>query len=330
MAANLLLVDVRTPHPDAAVQSKAEAALERVKKVVIVDSASYRMAAADLAAIKGQFKSTDAQREELKAPSLEGCRRVDAFFRDPLDFLRSAEAVLKSKLDAWDKEQKRLAAVEQARLDEIARREREKREAEAREAQRKAETKAAEERRAAEEKRRAQEVERRKAQEAEMARLKAERDAAEARARGDREARERAEQAEKEARAQAAAAERAARDAEAAAAKLEARAESTEQRGVERAEILQQQARSVVAPVVQVEVPKVAGLSSRKNYKAKVTNLMALVRAVAEGTAPLAYVMANEATLNKMAKALQEQICIPGVELVQDTIKSSRALESQS
>jgi hypothetical protein len=237
MAANPLLVDVRTPHPDSSVQSKAESALERVKQLEIVDAASYRMAAADLAAIKGQFKAVDAQRVELKAPSLEGCRRVDAFFAPPLNFLSTAENILKGKLDAWDKEQKRLAAVEQARLDEIARKEREK---------------------------------------------------------------------------------------------LEVKAARVEQKSPEKAQSIRQQAACIVAPMVQVDVPKVAGLSSRKNYKAKVTDLMALVKAVAEGKAPLAYVMANEVTLNKMAKALKEQMSIPGVELVEDTIKSSRALESQS
>ncbi len=89
--------------------------------------------------------------------------------------------------------------------------------------------------------------------------------------------------------------------------------------------MLNQQAASVVAPVVQVDVPKVAGLTSRKNYKAKVTDLMALVKAVAEGKAPLAYVLPNESVLDKMAKALKQQMSIPGVELIEESIKASGA-----
>src|SRR5579872_4015763 len=178
MAANL--VEIQTPMPDDSVKSGAAALLDQAKSLVIANAADYAVAATALANIKGRWNAVEEERVQLKAPSLEGCRRVDKFFEAPLTALKSAETVVKEKLDAYDKEQKRLAAIEQARLDAIARKEREKREAEAREAQRKAEEKAAAERRAAEEKRRAEEAEREKARQAEIARLKAERDAAEA------------------------------------------------------------------------------------------------------------------------------------------------------
>lgn len=320
-----LLVNIQTLAPDDSVKSGASVMLDQAKALTITSAADYTVAATALATIKGRWKAVDAEREDLKAPSLEGCRRVDNFFRTPLTALKEAEGVVKGKLDAYDKEQKRLAAIEQARLDEIARKEREKRQAEAREAQRKADEKAAAERKAAEEQRRAEESERRKAQEAENARLKAERDAAEAQARGDREARQRAEKALKEAQATALAAVKAARDAAANATKLETRAAASEQRGAERVEMLNQQAASVVAPIAQVDIPKVTGLTSRKNYKAKVTDLMVLVKAVAEGKAPLAYVLANDSVLDKMAKALKQQMNIPGVELVEESIKASGA-----
>ena len=325
VVADNLLVNIQTPAPDDSVKSGAYLLLEQAKALTITSAEMYTVAANALAMIKGRWKAVDTEREELKAPSLEGCRRVDNFFRTPLTALKEAENVIKLKLDDWDKEQRRLAAAEQARLDEIARKEREKRQAEAREAQRKADEKAAAERKAADDQRRAEEEQRRKAQEAENARLRAERDAAEAKARGDREAREKAEKAAKEAQAQAAAAEKAARDAASKATTLETRAATTEQRGAERADMLNQQAASVVAPVVQVNVPTVKGLSSRKNYKAKVTDLMTLVKAVAEGKAPLAYLLANESVLDKMAKALKEQMNIPGVELVEESIKASSA-----
>src|SRR4051812_16054639 len=85
MAANL--VEVITPMPDSSAKTRAEAALERVKSLVIRTHDDYAAAAADLAEVKGQFRAVDKQREELKAPSLEACRRVDSFFKPPLQFL---------------------------------------------------------------------------------------------------------------------------------------------------------------------------------------------------------------------------------------------------
>lgn len=326
MSANVLLVNVQVTHPGDAKSIRAAAALERVKQFPIVDAASYQSGAAYLAEIKGQYAEVEAERVDLKAPILEAGRKVDALYAAPLRFLKESEGIMKGKLTTYDEQQKEIARKEQARLDDLARKERERREAEAREAQRKADEKAANERRAAEEKRRTEEIERRKIQEAENARLKAERDAAEARARGDREAREKAEREAQEARERATAAEKAANEAKAAATKLETRAAQTQERGAEKAEFLNQQAAAVVAPTVQVDVPKVAGLSTRKAYKAKVIDLMALVKAIAEGKAPVAYVLANEQVLNKMAAALKEQMSIPGVELEEDTIKSSKAV----
>lgn len=297
MTAHNLLVNVQTPAPDDSVKSAAIVMLDQARAIVISNSAEYAVAAGALANIKGRWQTVEEQRVALKAPSLEGGRRVDAFFAPPLQALSEAEEVVKAKLDVYDKEQKRLAAVEQARLDDLARKEREKREAEARETQRVADEKAATARREAEAQRRAAEEALQAAEEAKRA--------------GDA--------------AAAAIAAKAAQDATRAAQKLDTKAATTEQRGAERVEFLSQQAASIVAPTVQIDIPKVAGLSTRKAYKAKVTDLLALVKAIAEGRAPLAYVMANEPVLNKMASALKEQMDIPGVVLDEDTIKSSKA-----
>lgn len=323
MAANL--VEISTPMPDDSAKSRAASALERVKQLVITDASSYTMAAADLSAIKGQFKAVDGQREELKAPSLEGCRRVDAFFKAPLDFLRDAEKIIKGKLQAWDDEQERLRKAEQARLDEIARQERLRKEAEAREAQRLAAEKAEAARREAETQRQAEENARREAAAAEQARQRAEREAAEAKARGDREAQAAAERQVQAERERAASAERAAQTAARAAQRFDSKADTAEQRGASRAEALHAQAASVVAPIVQIETPKVAGLTSRDNWRAECTDLMSLVKAVAEGKAPVAYVTANDQVLGKMAKALKEQFVVPGVRCWPEKIKASGA-----
>jgi chromosome segregation ATPase len=286
MAANL--VEVITPMPDDSAKSRAAAALERVNAIVIRTNEDYVTAAGQLAEIKGQFKAVDKQREELKAPSLEACRRVDAFFKPPLTFLAQAETILKGKLTDYDKEQERLRRAEQARLDEIARKERERKEAEAREIERKAREKAEGERRAAEAQRQAE--------------ARARQEAAEAKARGDREA--------------AFKAEREAREAAAAAQKAEAKADRVESAAAERSESLQAEAAQVVAPVVQRAPPKVSGLSFTEVAKFEVVDKAKL---------PLEYLVPDEVRIGKVVRALKTDANIPGVRVWMEKQPASKA-----
>jgi KTSC domain len=57
---------------------------------------------------------------------------------------------------------------------------------------------------------------------------------------------------------------------------------------------------------VESSVVKVAGISARKSYYAEVTDLMQLVRAVAEGRAPIQCLQANMAFLNAQARAFKK------------------------
>lgn len=266
MSANL--VEVVTPMPDSSAKTRATAALDRVKAFNIVTADDYAAAASMLAQIKGQWKEVDGQREDLKAPSLEACRRVDAFFRDPLKFLKDGEAIIKQKITAYDAEQERLRKAEQARLEEIARREREAKEQAAREAARKAQEAADAARREAEAKRQAEE--------------KARRDAEEARARGDREA--------------AAAADQAAKAAAKEAARFDTKAERVESAGVERVAALQAQAATVVAPIAQRAVPKVAGLRFTEAWKFEIVDPSKINRA---------FLMPDEQKIRKQVLALK-------------------------
>lgn len=286
MAANL--VEVITPMPDGSAKTRAEAALARIQSLVIRSAEDYVMVATLVSEAKGEFKRVDGQREELKAPSLEACRRVDAFFKPPLTFLLEAEKIGKGKLTEYDKEQERLRKAEQARLDEIARKEREKKEAEAREVERKAREKADAERRAAEAQRQAE--------------AKARQEAAEAKARGDREA--------------AAKAEREAREAAAAAQKSEARADRVESAAVQKSEELQAQAAQVVAPVVQRAAPKVAGLTFTEVAKFEVVDKALL---------PEEYKIADEIRIGKVVRALKTEARIPGVRVWMEKQPASKA-----
>ncbi len=79
-------------------------------------------------------------------------------------------------------------------------------------------------------------------------------------------------------------------------------------------------------PVVLNHPPKAktAGVSTTKIYNAEVFDLLALAAAVASGTAPASYIMANMPSLNSMAKAQKEELAIPGVRAIYTTSVSKR------
>lgn len=80
------------------------------------------------------------------------------------------------------------------------------------------------------------------------------------------------------------------------------------------------------APVVRVqaEVPKVQGLSYRTSYHAEVTDLRALVKAVAAGEVPILAVMASQQFLDSQARSLKESFAYPGV-----SCKSERSITAR-
>lgn len=69
-----------------------------------------------------------------------------------------------------------------------------------------------------------------------------------------------------------------------------------------------------VAPVIiQKTTPTGFGSFTKKVWYAEVTDLMAMVKAVASGTAPLQAIQANESFLNNQAKQFTTGLRIPGV-----------------
>ena len=85
----------------------------------------------------------------------------------------------------------------------------------------------------------------------------------------------------------------------------------------------------VAAPVIEkVYVPepaKAQGASVRTYYSAKVDSLVALVKAVAEGKAPIQAIEANMTYLNGRAVLEKDGFSLPGVSVVKD-IKQTRRL----
>ena len=81
----------------------------------------------------------------------------------------------------------------------------------------------------------------------------------------------------------------------------------------------------VEAPLVVVRSEtKAEGVSFRENWKAMVVDLKTLVRAVADGTAPLAAIVPNQSFLDSQAKALKAELSYPGVKAYNETIVSGR------
>lgn len=95
--------------------------------------------------------------------------------------------------------------------------------------------------------------------------------------------------------------------------RLEEQARKAEAKGkAEQAEALRQQADMTPAVVVAPEAPKANGTSIRTDWEAEVMDKKALIKAIAAGTAP-DVLDVNMKTLNQMARALKDQLNIPGV-----------------
>lgn len=59
-------------------------------------------------------------------------------------------------------------------------------------------------------------------------------------------------------------------------------------------------------------------VSQRVVHKGRITRLEALVKAVAEGKAPLTFLQADEAAINKVIEATKGEVGYPGIEIYQD------------
>jgi hypothetical protein len=100
--------------------------------------------------------------------------------------------------------------------------------------------------------------------------------------------------------------------------------EETLQRAIELAAAGEEEAADAVleepiiaAPVViPASAPKPTGSVTRKNYDIEVTDLKALVAAVAAGKLPLLCISANESFIRNQAKAMKEAFSMEGVKLV--------------
>lgn len=84
----------------------------------------------------------------------------------------------------------------------------------------------------------------------------------------------------------------------------------------EKAEAVLSIAEQMPTPVVAAPAPKVSGISMRVRYSARVTDKMALIKAVAEGRVPDNVLEPNMTALNGLARSLKEHLAYPGVEVL--------------
>lgn len=264
------------------VEKHTNSLVEIAKEYVIDSPVMFEAAAADLVAWRNEASDLEKQRTYLKAPFLEGGRRVDQLYNIPKNALETAAKILADKMGAYKAEQDRIA--EDARRAEEARRRKEQQELEDRQ-------------------REAQEAADRARREAAAASDKAEQEAREARERGDAEAAARAEE-------EAAAAQEEA-NARAAAAANEAA----------QAQLAIDVAAVAPAPTYNPAPLSAAGVNSRTTWGVQSIDKRALILGVAkaiESNDPradelMSYLEENTKVLNGVGKQLKGAARVPGV-----------------
>ncbi|MGH8321910.1 MAG: hypothetical protein ACRESX_08990 [Gammaproteobacteria bacterium] len=122
------------------------------------------------------------------------------------------------------------------------------------------------------------------------------------------------------------------REAEEAARKEREKLERAQARAAERAEAKGDQEKAdairnapqpIVAPPPVIEAQKPQGVATYDVYKAECRDLMALVKAVAAGTAPIELIQVNQSTLNKLAGVLKSAFKLAGCVLqVEQRVRS--------
>lgn len=128
--------------------------------------------------------------------------------------------------------------------------------------------------------------------------------------------------AERKAAEDAAALERAA---------LEAAKKQSYQEAVKSGDLQAAREIASIDPIAEIKVvepvqTKVAGVSTRKTYRAEVTDLAALVKAAVDVPQYLSFLSANEQALNALARAAKTTSCaIPGVRFIEDVVVGVRA-----
>lgn len=117
---NALPTAVAVPTADIALMGEAERWKQLVDGYVVDSGDMYEAAGEDFRRVKGLWKKLDDERKRIKEPSLEACKRIDAFFARPLAMLDEASRTINRSMIAFSEAEKVRAREQQRRLDEAA------------------------------------------------------------------------------------------------------------------------------------------------------------------------------------------------------------------
>lgn len=97
-----------------------------------------------------------------------------------------------------------------------------------------------------------------------------------------------------------------------------ARARAEQEKAARLAEERRQQAAEVqvISPIVAPTIQKVENTSTRENWSAEVVDMMSLVKAVADGKAPLTWLKVDQVAINKQATSTKNGLQFPGIKFV--------------
>ncbi len=279
--------------PDGAALNAGPAAMLRMAKTFTIESDDdYALAADELRQTKAKIDALSAKRVAITGPMNAALKAINDLFRGPMDALVEAANTYKASMLGYDAAKQKIAAEQRRVAEAAAAAERRKLEEEA----------AAVERAAAAEREAAAEVERKRvaAARAEQERIDAE--ARAAAAAGDAEATRKAEEAGRLARERE----------EIAAAESRRLAELAAQETAQAAESLRNVAAVIVAPVAETKV-QVKGISTAKTFDFEVTDLLALVKHIAEHPDHINLLRADDVKLRGLVKSLGLNTKLPGV-----------------
>jgi hypothetical protein len=96
--------------------AQAHAVMQRVISITIASDADYSLAATFASDISAMSKSLDKDRVALKADFLAGCKRIDGYFKTPIDTLDTAFKRVKKVMVAYDDSKRLAREAEERRL----------------------------------------------------------------------------------------------------------------------------------------------------------------------------------------------------------------------
>jgi hypothetical protein len=120
------MTDVVSPAERQEIVAFASPMITAARACEVTTHAGYAKAGTQLKAIKGAQKALEVKKKKVLDPALAAVKAIRELFAGPEAELVQAENLYKRAMIAFDDEQAEIRQAEQRRLDDIARREREK------------------------------------------------------------------------------------------------------------------------------------------------------------------------------------------------------------